>query len=228
MHYPECPEVAKKRIEFNLAVIYTASGNYDLAKGWLDKLNTNTANDNDDSANILTALKLHDSALLYTQIGNIYRKNPMKRKQAVECYKIAGDHFVKMQEWQDYCLVCLSCSKVLLDMGDVSESVQMAYRIRSAMLHLDANKDRLFKAQLYNDLSTILAYDPYTVENVYYAKKLLLKACKSVLDQSSSSSLFLANIYQNLSAVFNRLEEYQESLKYLDLAYAIHIGIFYI
>lgn len=75
----------------------------------------------------------------------------------------------------------------------------------------------MFLARIYNDLSTIYSKDVNNESNVYLAKRLLNKSLK-MLKNKQANKLEIC-ILQNLSAVHNRLENYNESLKYINAAY---------
>lgn len=89
-------------------------------------------------------------------------------------------------------------------------------------------------------MSTIYAVDPFGFENIRYSRKLLKKALKLIKAAEESSGGggekrgrrdLEVYVYQNLSAVCNRLEEYENSLNYLELAYGFLtpdcMGIFF-
>ena len=57
--------------------------------------------------------------------------------------------------------------------------------------------------------------------NLYLAKRLLNKALNLVKESKEPNVKLEISIYQNMSAVNNRLEKFNESLKCIKLAYAL-------
>jgi tetratricopeptide (TPR) repeat protein len=82
--------VTKKKLEFNIAAIYTASKYYDQAKAWLDKLAAGPELDS------ILSEKHQDIAALYTKIGNFLATHPHRLNQAAECYTAAGEYYAKV------------------------------------------------------------------------------------------------------------------------------------
>ena len=76
-------------------------------------------------------------------------------------------------------------------------------------------------AKIYNDVATIYGQDVDNEANVYLARRLLNKALNLVRESKETNVKLEASIYQNMSAVNNRLEKYNESLKCCKLAYAL-------
>lgn len=131
VHYEKCPNDSKRRLEFNLACIYAASKNYDLAKGWLDRL--------DGDSSIFPRRK--ELAVLYTQIGNAFRREsfsaPSKHKLAIECFKLAGEYYARCKMWHEFCLVNLTRAQLLIDANYVERSINVANKILAASFNLE-------------------------------------------------------------------------------------------
>jgi tetratricopeptide (TPR) repeat protein len=189
-----------------LACIYTAAKNYELAKGWLDRL--------DGDSSIFPRRK--ELAVLYTQIANALRRQN-KLKPAIECLKLAGEYYARCQMWHDFCLVNLTRAQLLIDAGYVERSLSVANKILAASFNLDY--DPIAVAKIFNDLSTIFAIDPYGLENIRYSRKLLKKALRIVQEnQRADLEIF---VYLNLAAISNQLENFDSALRYLELAYTL-------
>jgi lipopolysaccharide biosynthesis regulator YciM len=97
------------------------------------------------------------------------------------------------------------------------EAIQVAEKVQMACFHLQESENETNVAKIYCDLSILYAKDTYNISNVHYAKSLLMKALN--LAQYSSLPSLKICIYQNLSAVNNRIGEYESSLYCLKEAY---------
>jgi tetratricopeptide (TPR) repeat protein len=197
----------RKKIELNLAAIYTASSNVDLAKKWLDHLKSRS----------VPGRKHLELALLYTKLGDKFRADSSKLKECFECYQMACELYAKVKSWQEFCLVGLQHGRLLCELSHFKKSIRVANKVLAATFYLT---DKVELAKIYNDLSTIYSKDPSNEENIYYAKRLLKKSLKILRDQDLSGEPDLeVYICQNLSAVYNQLEMFDESLKYIEVAY---------
>ena len=186
-----------------MAAIYTASNNLHLAKNWLDHVKSRS----------VPLKKYKELAILYTKLGKRFRND----KESSECYQMACEFYAKSKSWSEFCTVGLIHAKLMCDLGLYKKSVSIGNKILAATFYLS---NPIESAKIYNDLSTVYSKDTRNLENVYYSKRLLKKALKLLNGQNLDRDLDLElYIYQNLSAVYNQLENYSASLKFIERAY---------
>ncbi len=69
----------------NLSVLYTQTGNFKLAKNYIDIVNGST----------VKFLRKKDIALIYYKLGDVSESS----KSKAECYNAAAENFAKSKEW---------------------------------------------------------------------------------------------------------------------------------
>lgn len=208
LNHEGCSRATQAKIEFNLATIYTASNNEShlkLAKNWLDQIKSRP----------ISFKRLNDIASLYTKLGNKLKNNPNRAEESSECYQMAFEYYAKTKNWLEYCLIGLVYARLLTEIKSNKKSVSVANKIVAATLYL-RNDTEL--AKIYNDLATIYSKDIQNEESVLYAKRLLKKSLKLARNSPSRTDLEMC-IYENLSAVCNQLERFDDSLKHINTAY---------
>ena len=123
-----CPELALRKIEFNLAAIYTASNNFVLAKGWLDCVKGNS----------IIFERRKDIAILYNKIGDMFIDNTNKYvKMRIECYEIAAEYYAKSKDWYSYCQVGLLHAQLLHEINYLKDSIKVANKVLAACLYFN-------------------------------------------------------------------------------------------
>ena len=96
-NYEQCPEITRKKIEFNLATLYCCSDNIEeklKSKAYLDLVNKST----------VTFLRKKELGILYSKLGNDF-KYDYKIETRIECYKSAAELLAKSKEWEQFCRV---------------------------------------------------------------------------------------------------------------------------
>jgi hypothetical protein len=116
----------RKKIEFNLAAIYTASSNVDLAKKWLDHLKSRS----------VPGRKHIELALLYTKLGDKFRTDSSKLKECLECYQMACELYANVKNWQEFCMVGLLHARFLCELGHFKKSIRVANKVLAATFYL--------------------------------------------------------------------------------------------
>ena len=201
-------EIVKKRVHFNLAVLYLANNKFMLAKASLDTVKNSS----------LAYEKRQELAELYESLGDSLRdaEHTMHR---LEAYQSAADCYSKLKSWHAYCKIQLTVANLYFENKRSYEAMQTIEKTETACFYLkeksksDTNNQL---AEIYCDLSTMYAKDTFNVSNVYHAKQLLNKALDLV---DNSENLTLIVIYLNLSAVNNRIALYDQSLEAINKAY---------
>lgn len=118
--------MSRKRIEFNLASIYTALNSFDQALEWLDRIKNEP----------IIFGKLKEIAHLYSKIGLYFKSDPKNIQKCLECFNQAALNYAKCNLWSEYCSIELVHAKVLSDFEMTQESFKVAAKILSASMHL--------------------------------------------------------------------------------------------
>ncbi len=127
LNFVKCSETTKKKIEFNLATLYTHLQKLEKAKSYLDGLKQKS----------IAFVKNQDIALLYTHLASSFNENKLK----IECYKLAGEHFCKSKDWYKYCQVTIMHAHFLNEMNLFKESYLLADSVLRACFHLENHKE---------------------------------------------------------------------------------------
>ena len=95
--YEKCSETTRRKLEYNLAVLYACSSDLDSSKAYLDLVKKSS----------VAFLRLDQIAILYASLGNKY--NYIENLEAKEdCYKSAAEYLAKSKDWPKYCEIELS------------------------------------------------------------------------------------------------------------------------
>ncbi len=107
-------------------------------------------------------------------------------------------------------------ARCLCDIKSYQQVISMANKIVAATFYI---KDYVELARVYCDLSSIYAYDSKNQEMIIYAKRLIKKAIRLMYNNGIYDDELEVHIYQNLSAIYNQLERYDDSVECIRVAY---------
>ncbi len=120
-------EEIKQKVEFNLASIYTASGDYKQAKTFLDYINGQE----------IAFEKKSELAILYTKLAHGLEKSVECLKDCYECYELAGYYLAKEKDWSQYCKVQMMYAKLLSKNNLHDESTRITNKILAVYFHIN-------------------------------------------------------------------------------------------
>ncbi|CAF0894077.1 unnamed protein product [Brachionus calyciflorus] len=158
----------KKRLTFNLAVLYTRLNQPEEAKYYLDKIN--------DDSYIFSNLK--DIALLYETLALIFIKQNNNQSNTLkiicECLEQSSIYYSRCKEWSSYCINEIERAKILSDKKYKKESFLIADKVLKKRLYLDESKIETIK--ILNNLATFYAENSESYINLKTSEKLLTKS----------------------------------------------------
>ncbi len=219
----------KKKVEFNIASIYTAQRNYKQAKVFLDYINGHE----------IAFEKKLELAILYTELAQGLERSSEYIKECYECYELAGYYLSKEKDWPQYCKVQMMYAKLLSKNNLHEESTRITNKILAVYFHINDEIEMgifkkkksvliysiiifhyLFIANIYLNLSSIYARDVKNKSNIELCKKLLLRSYEIIETKAKSPNIehLKLRLYLNLSGICNILETYEDTLKFTTLA----------